>query len=262
MINIRMTVPLSIIISILLLISSIFGLFGNIYREAPAWLVQAYAADIMNLACIPFLLVSLLLAIKGSRRGFFVFSGILLYLIYTFLLYTFAMHFNRMFLVYVGILGTSFYCLAGIIYSLDMKNLQEWFKESQSFNAAVWFLCIMAGLFAILWLSSILPAVINGSIPAEIEGLGLPVNPVHVIDLALLLPAFIISSVLVKKKAALGYFLTPSMLVFSALMSAAIAEIMIVTAYLKMPADPAVTVVMLGLSAISAIVFLMETRKI
>lgn len=48
---------------------------------------------------------------KGSVKAFLVWSGVPLYLIYAYVIYAFDIHFNRLFLVYVAILGLSFVAL-------------------------------------------------------------------------------------------------------------------------------------------------------
>jgi hypothetical protein len=45
---------------------------------------------------------------KGSVKAFLLWIGILLALIYSYVIYAFAVHFNSLFLVYVAILGLSF----------------------------------------------------------------------------------------------------------------------------------------------------------
>jgi hypothetical protein len=61
--------------------------------------------------------------------------------------------------------------------------------------------------FRCLWLSDIIPALLQDRTPVVLEEVGLPVNPVHVLDLAFFLPAMACVSILLWRKKALGFVL-------------------------------------------------------
>lgn len=82
-------------------------------------------------------------------------------------------------------------------------------------------------LFGLLWLAEIMPALIDGTIPASMTEAGLIVNPVHVIDLALVLPAMIISGRWLQQGKRAGDWFGPSWLIFSVLMGLSILATMI-----------------------------------
>jgi hypothetical protein len=84
----------------------------------------------------------------------------------------------------------------------------------RSVAAAGWFLIVAALLFAFLWLSEDLPALISGSTPQSVMDMGLPTNPVHVLDLGFFLPAAMVTGVLLLKRKPLGYTLAPALIVF------------------------------------------------
>jgi len=81
-------------------------------------------------------------------------------------------------------------------------------------------------VFALLWLSELIPATLSGEVPQSVVDAGLWVNPIHVIDLAVLLPAFIIAGYLTLNGKAAGQFFVGPLLVFSALMGASIVAAM------------------------------------
>jgi hypothetical protein len=60
-------------------------------------------------------------------------------------------------------------------------------------------------LFAALWLKEVLPAVLRGSTPGSIGEAGLLVNPVHVLDLSLLLPAMLIAGITLWRRQPLAW---------------------------------------------------------
>ena len=81
-----------------------------------------------------------------------------------------------------------------------------------------------------MWLSSIVAALVDGSIPSELRETGLPSNPVHVLDMAVFLPATILTGVLLWKRRALGYVLAPMILVAAILLGLGIVAIQFVLA--------------------------------
>jgi hypothetical protein len=61
-------------------------------------------------------------------------------------------------------------------------------------------------------LSEIVPAVFSDTTPQALIDTGLPTNPVHVLDTAILLPASLITGVLLKGGRSTGYLLAPMLL--------------------------------------------------
>jgi len=101
---------LSVIDALLVLLASASGIFlKSIYaRETPSWAVQGIGQDIVNIVAVVVLLIAVSFVNKESVKAFLVWSGVLLYLIYAYVIYAFDVHFNSLFLVYVAILGLSF----------------------------------------------------------------------------------------------------------------------------------------------------------
>src|SRR2546428_11243580 len=103
---------LSWIIASLITITSCVSLFMlNTYsKETKNWLVQSIGQDMINLFLVtPFLVLTSIMAYKGNKIGMLFWAGAIFYLIYTYLIYCFDIHFNRLFLIYCLILGLSFY---------------------------------------------------------------------------------------------------------------------------------------------------------
>ena len=75
-------------------------------------------------------------------------------------------------------------------------------------------LVVVAVLFAFLWLSEDLPALLAGATPKSAVEMGVPTNPVHVLDFAFFLPAGVLSGVLLLKRVPLAYTLAPAFVVF------------------------------------------------
>lgn len=216
-----LTIPLAIFTAI----ASYVGIFiENTYlKETANYAAQGIGQDIVNLfVIVPVLLVSSILAYRKNKVGLFLWSGVLFYIVYSYTLYCFALHFNDLFIVYCIILSLSFYSLLYFFVKSMKENISEWFSENVPIKSISLFLFIIAGAFYFLWLSEIIPALINQKIPLSITENGLLTNPVHVLDIAICLPALIITGVQLLKKNAIGYLLVPMMLIFFILMSISI----------------------------------------
>jgi hypothetical protein len=204
-------------IALLVIIASSAGLFiKSIYaRETLSWTVQAYGQDIANLVAAAALLVAVYFVSKGSIKAFLVWVGILLSLLYPYVIYAFDVHFNSLFLVYVALVGLIFYTLISSILHLRLN--ETYFASNNRARLVSGFLMLVAILFYLLWLSEDIPALLTGRIPQTVLENGLLTNPVHVLDIGLYLPAMIITSVLLWRRKLLGYLLALPMLVFNIL---------------------------------------------
>jgi hypothetical protein len=182
-----------------------------------SWTVQAYGQDIANIVAAAALFIAVYFASKGSVKAFLVWIGVLIALIYPYIIYAFAIHFNSLFLVYVAIVGLSFYTLVGSLMQLHLDNLQPSFAATTKARPVSVFLLLVAVLFALLWLSEDIPALLTGKIPQTVMESGLLTSPVHVLDLGLYLPAMIITAILLWRRKLLGYIVAIPLLVFNIL---------------------------------------------
>src|SRR5205823_8506294 len=97
----KTTLWLSVVDGLLVLLASASGiLLTSIYaRETLAWAVQGIGQDIVNIVAVVVLFIAVSFVNKGSVKAALVWSGVLLYLIYAYVIYAFDVHFNRLFLV-------------------------------------------------------------------------------------------------------------------------------------------------------------------
>ena len=256
---------LSLPIAILATIVSYAGLFipDTYARETANWAAQAVAQDIIDLfLIIPFLLITSWLAFKKSRIALLLWSGVLIYLIYTFVLYCFAVHFNQLFIVYCLVLGLSFYAFLYFFLSQIKDPIASWFSEKVPVKTVGIYLIILSCLFYLLWLSEIIPAIFRNATPATIIETGLLVNPIHALDLSVVLPGFMIIGILLLKKNPLGLLLAPAVLTFCILMDITIGTLMIVMNMRGIETDLSLTVIMGLLAVITLILLVWFLRSI
>jgi hypothetical protein len=254
-----LTIPLSILTAIV----SYAGIFvkSTYSKETISYAAQGIGQDIANLfIVVPILILASLLAYRKNKIGLFLWSGALLYMIYSYAIYCFALHFNNLFIVYCSILCLSFYSLMYFFVKSMKHDIVEWFDENVPRKSTSIYLFTIAGIFYFLWLSEILPAIIHNKIPVSIVEGGLLTNPVQVLDLAILLPALIITGVFLLKKNSIGYLLVPTMLCFCIFMAIAIAAMVFVMKIKGLEANILLTWIF-GSVTLLSIIFLQKYLK-
>jgi hypothetical protein len=227
----------SVITALLVIFTSISGIFlpATYAREVPLWTIQAVGQDWTNLLVAFLLLVCTYSVACRSLRGYLVWLGLLLYLIYAFAIYAFALHFQSLFLVYVAILGLSGYTMAGGLLAVDREAVARVLRKNPSLQHAAVLLGTVAALFIFLWLSSIIPDLLAGTVPADVAAMQLLVNPVHVLDLAFLLPGMLSTAFLIRRNDPTGYLMAVPLLVFSITMGLGIVAMNLLSIPAGMP---------------------------
>ncbi len=214
-------------ISLLVVVSSVAGLVDPVVygQETQNWALQAKGQDIGNLLAVLVFVAAALGYTKGSDRAGLVWLGTLLYLVYAFVVYAVAVHLNQLFLVYVAVLGLSAWALIFYVNGVRVGDVQ--YSKGRSSVVAAWVIIGIGVLFAGLWLSELVPALLQGTVPASLTEAGLWVNPIHVIDLSMVLPGFIVAGVAALGRREHGLFWLAPWLVFAALMGSSIIAAMI-----------------------------------
>jgi hypothetical protein len=218
---------LSIPIAILVIVAAGEGVFvRGLYRDTPFFAIQAFAQDFITLfVVLPALVVSAWFAARRSDRGRLVWLGAIAYLVYSYVIDAFVVRFNSMFLVYVALLGCALYALIGGFVTTDMNVIKARFARRTPVRSVSVCLGVLALTFYTLWLREAIPAVLTGTVPLSVEQNGTPTNAVQVLDMAWMLPAFVIAAVSLARKTALGYTLAGAALTFVVLLSLAVLSI-------------------------------------
>jgi|LFRM01.2.fsa_nt_gb hypothetical protein len=261
----KIALALSLPVSVLLIIASYFGVFiENTYsRETLTLAAQGIGQDIVNLFIIsPLLLITSFLAYKKNKAAMHIWSGAIFYLIYSYAIYTFAIHFNSLFIVYCFILGLSFYSFMYFILSQINEPVIDWYSSNIPIKTISVFLIVIAILFYFLWLSEIIPALIKNEIPKSVTENGILTNPVHVLDLSVVLPGLLITAIFLLKKKSLGFLLAPAMLMFCILMSLAIGGMVIAMRMKGIESDVSLTIIFGFITLMSTIILVMFLKSI
>lgn len=198
--------------ALLVAVGSVVGLAraADIYgRETTVLADAATAQDLVDLLLVAPLLVILgRRAHRGHVRAYLGWLGCLMFTVYNYAIYAFSVHFGPLFLVWVAVLGLATFALIGGLATADMTAVKERFAGG-SLRWPAWFLIAVAVLFALLWLSEIVPDVLAGAASRSASAWRIPTNPVHVLDLAFFLPAAAISGSLLLRRHPLGYTTAP-----------------------------------------------------
>lgn len=218
----------SLIISVLLLFVSASGLMipGLYDAEKPVWKVQCYGQDAIDLVLIlPCLIISSVLLRTGNYLGRLSWPGIMLYLVYTFTIYCFNVRFNLFFVEYCVILGLCVYSLAYYAFTVQTQFVSATVFSSFVPKVTAGYFCFIGIVFYLVWLRDIVPAIRHHSTPPSIVEAGLATNPVHVIDLSVVLPLFVITGILLFRKKQAGLAIAAPLLFFTVLMDLTISAL-------------------------------------
>lgn len=227
------------------------GLFlqDSYLLDAAGWRSQARGQDMVDLLlAVPLLITGSILNFQGKKTGYFLMGGALFFLIYTYTIFCFSLHYNSFFLLYCAILGLSFYLLVWLLRAVPGSVIKNWFRCTLRVGQVSSFFISLVILFSSLWLKDLVPALWHGALPESLHGIGLLTNPVEVLDLCFLLPGLFIVAWLLRKGTAVAYQLSPMLLLFVFLMAVNIC-LLLVIAYIRR--EPGVIPLLITFAALS-----------
>jgi hypothetical protein len=218
-------------IALLVAVTAVAGIYwpATYARETPYSRAGGVASDLVDLVLVvPVLLISGILAYRGSTPARLVWLGTQGYLFYNFVIYAFGVHFNALFLVYLATLGLCFYATAFSVPFIPLEPIAQAYGPRAPRKTIAILLLVLALSTAAFDLLEDIPAILAGKVPQSAILGNAPVNFVHVLDLAFLLPALFITAILLLRRKAAGYALAPVLLTLLAIMSVELAVIMAV----------------------------------
>jgi hypothetical protein len=247
-------------VAALLALVSVGGLVSPAYaRETGAWAAQAIGQDWFDLVvAVPVLATCGFCARAGSYRWSVLLAGAYAYTAYELCIYAFAVHFNALFLIYCAALGLAGYALVALAIDLAARTVPVDRRAARTGGA---FLIGVGVAFALLWLGEDVPAVLHDEPPRSLAETGLLTNPVHVIDLAFVLPAHVVAGLWLWRGRRAGELLGAIVLAFGVLMAASIGGMMVVIAATGAPAAAPVIAAMFVVSAAAGLVLARVLRE-
>ncbi len=245
--------------TVLAAIAAVIGLVTDVYRDVPAMVDQARAADVATLlVAVPALAIGLAAARRGSVRGRLVVAGSVGYLAYTYAIYAFQAVVSPATPLHIGILGLAAWALVlgWPILAQDAGGVGNGLPRR---TTAV-FLALVVLLFGGLWLGQISGSVATGELPPSVAELALPTSAVYALDLAFALPVLALAAGLLIRHPRAGLPLALAGLVFSVEMALSILGIFVIEALQAEPIDPSVPIGFAAIAAIAAVLAGMGLR--
>lgn len=174
----------------------------------------ATAQDLVGLVVVaPLLLILALGAFRGSLTSWLCCLGALEFTAYNYAIYAFSIHFGPLFLAWVAVLGLSSFALLTGLAALLTPMLRPRFSDRPQ-RLTGWFLICVAGIFTLVWLREIVADLVAGRPSTSAGDWNVPTNPVHVLDLAIFLPAVLITGALLLRRHWLGHCAAAAQLIF------------------------------------------------
>ena len=261
--NLAILRVLTVLLALSLTLVSVAGAFlpSTYERDAASMAAQGAGQDLVDLfLVVPLLLGSFYLLTRDNKVAALVYGGILFYILYSFIIYALGVHFNRLFLLYCATLGISTYAFILFMRDIQHQEVGTWFERAPV-KLVSFYLLFVALIFYALWLSSIIPALIQNTIPPDVADYGLLVNPVHVIDLSFALPGLIIGALLVRKRKRLGFIIVSLALVFLILLTLALTGMIIMLKVRGINENFSVALVFAALAVLTIIISVMMFGK-
>ena len=216
----RAATPLTLLILVLLPLATLIGLLVPGFYRDTAWMIpQARGQDLMTIVTIePLLIVALLAYRKRPIAAALAWMGALSYVLYTYAMYSYTTYFNALFLVYVALFSASLFALIDLLAHLDPEQARAAMRPTPP-TRVIAVCCALVGLFFLVaWLGQIVPATLQGSTPEPILLAKTPTSAVHVQDLAVVLPLYLLTAVWLWRRRAWGFVLAPILLILADVM--------------------------------------------
>jgi hypothetical protein len=233
---------------------------GLYYYDTVSSAAQMQANDLTTLVLgLPLLVVSTVLACRGSLRGRLLMTGTLGFFLYTYMSMCFATAFNQLFLVYIALYGLSLFAFILAMMSFDLASLPAQFSARLP-RRSIAALLITAGVFLMVaWIGGrIAPPLLQGTIPA-LENVTTMV--IQVMDLALILPLVVLSGILLLQRKPWGYLLASVAVMKMLTMGFAVTGMALNMAANGVPESPVIAIIFGGLTLANLVlgIFLLKS---
>ena len=203
--NLKVSKALWTIIASLSLIAACIGVFNqDVYSKVVSrdLLPGTVAQDAITIIAGVILLYLSLRTKDTDIKKQIVVMSLLAYLFYGYGIYAIERVYNWLYLLYMAIVALSFWSIVYGLVNLNQDVLRQTKASKWVINLSAGCLFFTAALFYILWTGQLLPLMRTGE---KIEFF----YSIFILDMAFVLPAILISGVLLIKKNVLGLIFTP-----------------------------------------------------
>jgi hypothetical protein len=199
---------------------------GLYHYDTVASAAQEQGQDAVTLFLgIPVLVLSLVLYRRGSLRGRLLLTGTLAYFLYTYASMAFYTAYNNLFLVYVALFSAGLFGFVLAFTSIDLQVLPAHFSPRLPHRGVAGFLFAVGVFLLVSWLGLIVPPLLQGRVPAQLESTTTLV--IQVLDLGIIVPVAFLSGVLLLRRVPLGYLLAATVLIKFLTLGAAVTAMVV-----------------------------------
>ncbi len=233
---------------------------GLYYYDTVSSAAQMQANDLIALVVgLPLLVISTLLAFRGSLRGRLLLTGTLGFFLYTYLSMSMLTSYNALFLVYVALFTLGLYAFILCMLSFNLSDLPRHFSARLPRRAIAVVLFAVGGFLFLAWMGKIVPPLLqNGTPPLE----NTTTLVIQALDLALIAPLAVLSGVLLLKRSDWGYLLASVTVLKGLTMALAVSTMAINMALQGVPESLAIMIPFLVLTALNLIVAMLLLKNI
>jgi hypothetical protein len=190
-----------------MVVASLAGIFWDgLYSRDAEWAQAAWSGNdlVTLLVAVPLLVMALLLARRGSRRGELLWYAMLGYAVYNYAFYLFGARMNELFPLYAVLFVLPFIALALALGHLDAGAVAADFSARTPVRWVSAYMVFTGAGLAIAWTAQWAAWVFRGVEPSiGVEGFAL----VAALDLTFMVPYFILGAVLLWRRRPWGYVL-------------------------------------------------------
>lgn len=208
---------------------------------------------------IPLMLVSAVLAWRGSLRGRLLLTGTLGFFLYTYMSMSMLTAYNQFFLIYVLLFGLSLYAFILSMLKIDLASLPGRFSDRLPRGWIAGSLFVVGGFLALAWLGRVAGEMAPGVIPA-LENTTTRV--IQAMDLVLIVPAAILGGILLLRRSPWGYLLS-SVVVLKAITMGLAVSTMVVFQYMAGTGDdPIIAIPFLVITTVNLVMAFLLLKNI
>lgn len=202
----------------LVVAASATGLWvDGLYRDPDSLIAMFRAYDLVTLVVVaPLLAATLVPALAHRPRVRLLRVSLLAYCIYTYAYYVFGAQYNAVLLLHVAIFATSLSALVASLGHREVARLGSSFTARTPARTVAAVLVILGCALAVMWTIAALNFAVRGVVPGDPSVLVVPPALTRlgaVLDMSLLVPAYIVAGILLWRRRAWGFVIATIVLV-------------------------------------------------
>ncbi|HEX6255974.1 MAG TPA: hypothetical protein VFZ70_09205 [Euzebyales bacterium] len=205
-------------VAVLVAGASAAGLWApGLYTDAAPVDAMFRGYDLVTLVVVaPLLALTLLPVWRGRPAARLLRVSMLAYCVYNYAYYLFGAQLNAALLVHIAIFTASLYALVLSLVALDVRGLAARFRPRTPVRTVAVILLLLGVPLAAIQVSGLAGFAFTGAVPHEPSQLVVPLAFTRlgaVLDLSLLVPAYLLAAVWLWRRRAWGYLLATVVLV-------------------------------------------------